>query len=69
MSDHPRNASGAFVSRQCPDVRCNGRLQPEAEGWWRCDGLTFDRDDGPLRACEVAHHAQFSPDQEHPTNG
>ena len=47
----PRDAAGRFLSRDCPDRNCGGRMQTERDGWWRCDGLTHDTDTGPLRAC------------------
>jgi hypothetical protein len=53
MADPIRNAAGRYVSAKCPDPNCNGTLRPEGEDLYRCDGLTFDREDGPLRACKV----------------
>jgi len=46
-----RAAGGRFVSRRCPDPNCGGYLQVESDGWLRCDGLTHDTEDGPLREC------------------
>lgn len=56
---HPRDMRGRMLSRNCPDPNCGGRLQWEPDtmragaggGSWRCDGLTHERDDGPLEAC------------------
>lgn len=46
----PRDSAGAFIARSCPDLNCNGSLVWDGETW-SCDGLTYDREDGPLVAC------------------
>lgn len=48
----PRDSSGRFLSRRCPDPNCGGTMQFAQCGWWRCDGLTYRTDTGPLIACE-----------------
>jgi hypothetical protein len=51
---YPRDAQGRIVRRKCPDLNCGGQLFRETQNGhttWRCDGLTYDRDDGPLVAC------------------
>jgi len=50
----PRDARGRAVRRRCPDPNCDGTMQPDRDGWWRCDGLTHITDTGPLFACEEA---------------
>lgn len=52
-ADPMRARNGQFVSRKCPDPNCGGTLRPEGEDLFRCDGLTFDDESGPLRACCV----------------
>lgn len=59
----PRDVRGRAISRACPDPNCGGRLvwDPDVPGTahyvpgggaFRCDGLTHERDDGPLVACD-----------------
>lgn len=51
----PRTPDGRFIPNLCGDPNCYGLLQPDTmygRPVWTCDGLTFDRADGPLRACE-----------------
>jgi hypothetical protein len=55
----PRNSRGHFISPICPDPNCDGRMLPEDDGWWRCDGLTHQGHHDPLYACEVRHHPQY----------
>lgn len=64
IPQHPRGEFGHFVSRRCPDQNCDGQLVYSVPfvsygyhhgGHWYCDGLTYDRDDGPLRACHHTH--------------
>lgn len=56
----PRDDKGRFVPRDC-DACDAGRLQPEGDGYWRCDGLA---DPGhpnlPLAACDN-HHVDGHP--------
>jgi hypothetical protein len=52
----PRTAAGRFVKTACPDVSCDGRLRPDRDGWWRCDGLTHRTDGSPLFDCAVSFH-------------
>lgn len=63
----PRDEQGRLASTKCPDPNCGGALVHEvipenpwtpAQHSWRCDGLTHDTDDGPLRACD---HIVFGP--------
>ena len=53
----PRDERGRFIARDCPDLNCGGELIAGTDRFgnkvWHCDGLTYDRDDGPLRACDV----------------
>lgn len=58
---HPYDEHGRFVGRRCPDLNCGGELQYERDRMWRCDGLTYDRDDDPLYACRYAHLDGYSP--------
>lgn len=49
----PRLRNGHFVGRDCPE--CGGKLQPEGDGDWRCDGLIDPEDPRKeLEACERA---------------
>lgn len=52
----PRDAGGRILSRRCPDPNCGGTLRPEDDGFgfvlWRCDGLNYETDAGPLIACD-----------------
>lgn len=55
MTDHPRDDKGYFVSRDCR-ICGYGKLQPEGNGVWRCDGLVDPEDDGkPLVECPGLH--------------
>lgn len=52
----PRNSLGRFVSTKCPDPNCGGSLVYETGrtadgGLWRCNGLTYHTEWGPLVAC------------------
>lgn len=50
----PRDRQGRAISRQCPV--CDGKLQFEGDGYWRCDGLVDPaRDHLPLEACTYTH--------------
>ena len=60
----PRGEFGQFISRKCPDPNCSGKLvysEPFVSygyrygGFWYCDGLTYDTETGPLRACRYTH--------------
>lgn len=55
----PRDKAGRFLPSLCQDPNCEGVLVRDVDRFgrpiWRCDGLTHDRDDGPLRACEREH--------------
>lgn len=55
----PFDAHGRFVSCDCPDQNCGGKLQIDAEEFgkrhWRCDGLTHETDDSELLACGQWH--------------
>jgi hypothetical protein len=46
-----RAKRGRFVSTRCPDPNCGGALVILEDGWWCCDGLTHEGDDGELEAC------------------
>lgn len=46
-----RGKGGRWVSTRCPDPNCSGALTVLEDGWWRCDGLTHERDDDELEAC------------------
>jgi hypothetical protein len=63
MTTNPRDESGRFIPHSCPDLNCGGSLVAGTDRFghnvWHCDGLTYDRDDGPLRACEVAVDMPF----------
>ena len=59
MSRPARNVAGQFASRQCPDPRCGGTLQPNGDETWRCNGLTHLTDDGPLIACRVSLNPHY----------
>ena len=53
----PRDVRGRLISRRCPDPNCGGTLRAEADDcgtWWRCDGLTYETETGPLTACNHA---------------
>lgn len=58
----PRDDKGRFLAFFCDDRNCSGVLvlDPGAE-WrtasWYCDGLTFDADGEPLRACTRCYPA------------
>jgi hypothetical protein len=57
VRESPRNILGRFVSTKCPDPNCGGWLVYETgrtadEGAWRCNGLTYHSDTGPLVACQ-----------------
>lgn len=50
----PRDDKGRFLALFCNDLNCCGVLM--LDSWfgqpvWQCDGLTYDRADGPLRPC------------------
>jgi hypothetical protein len=53
----PYDHRGRFVSRRCPDPNCDcGTLQPEGDGFWRCDGLVDPgHPDMELQACAFSH--------------
>lgn len=57
LAETPRGENGRFIAKGCPDLNCGGQLVAGTDRFnrpvWHCDGLTYDRDDGPLRACEV----------------
>ena len=57
----PHDEHGRFVSTACPDENCDGHLVRERDDWWRCDGLTYRDDNGPLFACEEIHLSGKSP--------
>lgn len=48
--------TGRFVSPFCPDENCGGAMKPDVDRGgspvWRCDGLTYEREDQPLFACK-----------------
>lgn len=51
----PRLPNGRVLRTTCDDPNCNGILQAEEQYGmpiWSCDGLTYDHEGGPLRACE-----------------
>lgn len=55
---YPRNEHGKFVPHFCDDPNCSGELvySPSIVNGimtdeWFCNGLTYDRADGPLTAC------------------
>lgn len=60
LADRPRSATGKFVSTACQHRNCDGALHYEADGWWRCDGLTYEEIDGPLYACTFVHHPLYA---------
>lgn len=60
MAGLPRDEKGQFFTTRCPDPHCGGNLIYESPGrfghdGWICGGLTHDRDDGPLYACDYQH--------------
>jgi len=57
----PRDEKGRFVDPDCPDDNCGGVLEYEPltdldgrpyQHAWRCDGLAYRKDGGPLEACD-----------------
>lgn len=56
----PRGKDGRFLLIQCADPNCDGILELDYQ-WgaarWICNGLTYDRDHDPLRACDRSYDA------------
>ena len=53
---NPRDNKGRFVPRACP-ICDNGHLQPDGDGYWRCDGLLDPEDENKeLEPCLYTHH-------------
>ena len=50
----PFDERGRFVSTACPDENCDGQLIRE-DNYWRCSGLTYRDETGPLFACQSSH--------------
>ena len=63
-----RARDGRYVPTLCPDPNCNGVLQLEitrhpvfgVDAEWRCDGLTYEKDDDDLEACARVVDAPLS---------
>lgn len=56
----PRGKDGRFLLIQCGDPNCDGVLQLDyyfGRPSWVCNGLTYDRDGDPLRACDRSYEA------------
>jgi hypothetical protein len=54
----PRGKDGRFHLIHCDDLNCDGVLQLDYEFGtprWICNGLTYDTDTGPLRACDRSY--------------
>lgn len=57
VQPRPKNEKGRFIPLHCPNPECDGDLQYEGDGLWRCDGLLDPgHDDKELAACEFTHY-------------
>lgn len=52
----PYDQKGHFVSLECPNDNCVGKLVRTTERGWACDGLAYPKlDTDPLYVCDFYH--------------